>query len=156
VTIRTRRRRIFRAVALAAMLGAATWESAGQDSERAAPPQAPPLPFVYAGKLAIGASMIAVLTRQERSYFVRPGDTLEGTYRVEALDGQRIVLKHLPLGIEQTLLFTTSDAAASAARASGAQASGAPPAVRYQGTPGVVLAPPILDPALQDEEETKQ
>jgi hypothetical protein len=151
--VHAKRRWIFWAVALAATLGAVARESAGQPAVRS---EAPPVPFVYAGKLATGGSMIAVLTKQDRSYyFVRAGDTLEGTYRVEALDGQRVVLKHLALGIEQTLSFSAADAPASGAAASGAHASGAPPAVRYQGVPGVVLAPPILDPALQDE-ETKQ
>jgi len=69
------------------------------------PPQAPPLPFTYFGKLVDDEKTTVFLARLDRNYVVRLGDTLDGTYRVEKIEEDRLVLTYLPLGAEQTLPF---------------------------------------------------
>jgi hypothetical protein len=72
------------------------------------PPQAPPLPFTYLGKMVDGETATVFLARQDRNYVVRPGDTLDGTYRVESIEDDRIALTYLPLGTGQTLAFAAT------------------------------------------------
>ncbi len=69
------------------------------------PPQAPPLPFTYLGKMIDGEQTTVFLTRQDRNYVVRLGDTLDGSYRVAKIEDEGLVLTYLPLGAEQTLPF---------------------------------------------------
>jgi hypothetical protein len=70
------------------------------------PPQAPPLPFAYMGKLVEDATTTVFLSRQDRNYVVRAGDTIEGTYRVERIADDGLVVTYLPLKIQQTLPFS--------------------------------------------------
>jgi hypothetical protein len=115
------------------------------------PPQAPPVAFTYGGKLAKEGAIIAVLMRQDREHIVQAGDTLDGIYRIEAIDDERVVLKYLPLGTRQTLSFGAPGAPVSAKAASGALVSAiptsgapprdAPPTPRFVGIPAPVLAP---------------
>jgi hypothetical protein len=74
------------------------------------PPQAPPLPFTYLGKMVDGEKMTVFLARQDRNYVVRPGDTLDGSYRVEAIEESGLALTYLPLGTRQTLAFGATPA----------------------------------------------
>jgi len=69
------------------------------------PPQAPPLPFAYIGKLVEDATTTVFLARQDRNYVVRAGDTIDGTYRVERIADEALVVTYLPLKIQQTLPF---------------------------------------------------
>jgi hypothetical protein len=69
------------------------------------PPQAPPLPFAYLGKMVDEGTTTVFLVRQDRNYIVRLGDTLDGSYRVEKIADEGLVLTYLPLGAEQTLPF---------------------------------------------------
>lgn len=67
-------------------------------------PTAPPLPFVYMGKLAEeGEKMVILLTKQNRSYQVREGDVLDNTYRVDEVQPPVMTLTYLPLNIKQTI-----------------------------------------------------
>ena len=70
------------------------------------PPQAPPLPFAYLGKLVEDATTTVFLARQDRNYVVRAGDTIDGTYRVERIADDGLVVTYLPLKIQQTLPFS--------------------------------------------------
>lgn len=72
------------------------------------PPQAPPLPYAYMGKLIEQGNVVVFLTRGDRNFRVRVGDSFDGTYRVEAIEDERIVLSYVPLGIRQTLSFDAS------------------------------------------------
>jgi hypothetical protein len=67
------------------------------------PPQAPPLPFAYLGKLVEDATTTVFLARADRNYIVRAGDTIDGTYRVERIGEDALVVTYLPLKIQQTL-----------------------------------------------------
>ncbi len=67
-------------------------------------PSAPPLPFVYMGKLAEeGEKVVIVLTKQNRSYAVREGDVLDNVYRVDEVRAPVMILTYLPLNIKQTI-----------------------------------------------------
>ncbi len=77
-------------------------------------PEAPPLPFTYLGKLIDGETATVFLARQDRNYVVRPGDTLDGTYRVEKIEDDRLALTYLPLGTAQTLAFAAAPPAPTA------------------------------------------
>ncbi len=67
-------------------------------------PTAPPLPFVYMGKLAEeGEKVVILLTKQNRSYQVREGDVLDNTYRVDEVQPPVMTLTYIPLNIKQTI-----------------------------------------------------
>jgi len=69
------------------------------------PPSAPPLPFAYMGKLIEDGQLTVFLTKQERNYVVKAGDTIDGMYKVEALTPSMMTLVYLPLNIKQTLMI---------------------------------------------------
>ena len=85
-------------------------QGARSQSRRAAraAPQPPPLPYAYLGKLIQGDETVVFLTRQDRNYIVRSGETLEGRYRVEAIEEERLVVNYLPLNMRQTLTFKSA------------------------------------------------
>ena len=67
------------------------------------PPQAPPLPFMYMGKLAEGDSTTVFLSMGDRNLIVRPGDVIDNNYRVEEVTDAAVVLTYLPLTVQQSL-----------------------------------------------------
>lgn len=69
------------------------------------PPSAPPLPFAYMGKLIEDGQMTVFLTRQDRNYVVKTGDTIDGMYKVEEVNARIMTLTYLPLKIKQTLMI---------------------------------------------------
>jgi len=79
------------------------------------PPQAPPLPFTYLGKMVDGEETTVFLAASDRNYVARPGDTLDGRYRVEKIEEDGLALTYLPLGTKQVLPFAATPAPASAA-----------------------------------------
>jgi hypothetical protein len=67
-------------------------------------PVAPPLPFVYMGSYApIGAKPVYFLTQGDRVYDVHIGDTLDGTYTVDAFTNGQLVFTYKPLNQQQQL-----------------------------------------------------
>lgn len=66
-------------------------------------PLAPPLPFVYLGKKQEAGVWEAYLGRGEEVFIVREGMTLEGLYRVQAINPPHLTLIYLPLKQSQTL-----------------------------------------------------
>ena len=68
------------------------------------PPTAPPLPFSVMGSYARpGDSTVYFLTRGDRVFDVRVGDTIDHTYSVDGASGGQLQLTYLPLKIQQTL-----------------------------------------------------
>lgn len=67
------------------------------------PPSAPPLPFTYLGKSLQDGVWEIYLARGERTYLVRDGITIDGTYRVDAIRPPVLTLVYLPLGQAQQL-----------------------------------------------------
>jgi hypothetical protein len=92
---------------------ALSWQSVAQEEARknAPPPpppprpQAPPLPFTYMGKLIEDGRIAVFLTQGDRNHIVRQGDTIDGTYRVDAVTEERLSLTYLPLKQKQELAF---------------------------------------------------
>jgi hypothetical protein len=68
-------------------------------------PQAPPLPYRYNGSGVWQGKPIVFLQRGDKSFMVSAGDTLEGTYAVEALERDQLVLRYLPLSIRQVMPY---------------------------------------------------
>ena len=67
------------------------------------PPQAPPLPYTYVGKILEGNQVIVFLSKQDRNYVVKQGETVDGTYRVDDIKGGTMVFTYLPLDQQQIL-----------------------------------------------------
>ena len=86
-----------------------TWFTPPPPVKELAPaaPSAPLLPFTYMGKMQEGdkGPLTVYLVQGERAYNVKKGDVIDDTYRIESIDAERIVLKYLPLAINQTLSF---------------------------------------------------
>ncbi len=68
-----------------------------------APPSAPPLPFRYFGKWIDGDRTVVFLWNASEGHSVAAGDTVEGTYRIEAISDSSVDFVYLPLGSKQTL-----------------------------------------------------
>ena len=59
------------------------------------PPQAPPLPFSYLGKLAEGENTTVFLSFGDRNLVVRTGDVIDNNYRVDEVTDAAVVLTYL-------------------------------------------------------------
>ena len=70
---------------------------------RAEPPQAPPLPFRYAGRLTQGGKTEVFVVRGEELISVAAGQNIDAEYRVEELGPERIAFTYLPLKTRQSL-----------------------------------------------------
>jgi hypothetical protein len=67
-------------------------------------PTAPPLPYQYMGSYKPdGAAPVFFLTKGDRVYDIRIGDTLDSTYSVDAFNGTQLLLTYKPLNIQQQL-----------------------------------------------------
>lgn len=66
-------------------------------------PTAPPLPFIYMGKLTENGNMSVFLTRNDKPYVVHIGDVIEGVYRIDAIRSTLLEMTYLPLNQKQTL-----------------------------------------------------
>ena len=78
-----------------------SWEVA---PEEAAPSSmAPPLPFAYMGRVVEDGRETVFLTRQDRSYAVKAGETIDGVYRVEKIGPSSVTFNYLPLRQRQQL-----------------------------------------------------
>jgi hypothetical protein len=71
------------------------------------PPQAPPLPFTYMGRLSEDRDTTVFLTLGDRNLVVKPGDTIDNTYKVEEVGESAVVLTYLPMNQRQTLPIGT-------------------------------------------------
>jgi hypothetical protein len=67
------------------------------------PPQAPPLPFAYIGRLSEDRDTTVFLALGDRNLVVKPGDTIDNTYKLEEISDSAVVLTYLPLGQRQAL-----------------------------------------------------
>lgn len=107
-------------------------------------PVAPPLPFVYMGRMVEDGVTTVFLTRNDKSYVVKAGDVLDGQYRVAAINPSGVELVYIPLGTTQLL------ATAGAAQAAPAPLSARLPAPAAQSTDSAG-APTPDDAELQAE-----
>ncbi|MCU0870658.1 MAG: hypothetical protein MUF30_13880 [Burkholderiales bacterium] len=73
-----------------------------------APPQAPPLPFGYVGMLGDGDTTTVFLSRGEATLAATVGATVDGQYRIDAVDDRAVHLTYLPLDQRQSLSIVPS------------------------------------------------
>jgi hypothetical protein len=66
-------------------------------------PSAPPLPFVYMGRMTEEDRVSVFLVKDERAYIVAEGDVIEGTYKLEKIEPRQVTLLYMPLNMSQTL-----------------------------------------------------
>ena len=103
--------RVAGAAADAALFASHSWYTPPPPPPPAAPivvapaaPTAPPLPFAYMGSYQrAGGKQVYFLTRNDRIYDVSAGDTVDGIYTFEGLNGANLVFTYKPLKIRQTL-----------------------------------------------------
>jgi hypothetical protein len=72
------------------------------------PPSAPPLPFIYMGRLLSTEDVAVFLIHGERNLVVREGDTIDSFYRVERIAESTLTLTYLPLDQHQTMFIGAS------------------------------------------------
>jgi hypothetical protein len=105
----------------------------------AAPPPAearptpPALPYRVAGTLTHDGVKKVVLVRGERVLTVEEGDTLEGGYRVEAINNDEITLVYVPLDTRERLAVASAAAAATPAASASTGGSLYSPQLRWEG-----------------------
>ena len=69
-----------------------------------AKPVAPPLPFTYLGRyVESGGKPVYYLVKGDRAYDVRIGETLDGSYTLDAEDNGSLLFTYLPLKERQSL-----------------------------------------------------
>ena len=73
-----------------------------------APPAAPPLPYKFMGRLDDDGVEVVYLSKGDQSFIARNGETLDGTYKIVAMDSQHIEFEHVPTGDRQTLSIPAS------------------------------------------------
>ncbi len=67
-------------------------------------PTPPPLPFVFLGSYAAqGDPATYFLSRGDRIYDVKLGDSIDAEYSLDSLDGSNLVFTYLPLKAHQSL-----------------------------------------------------
>lgn len=66
-------------------------------------PSAPPLPFRYAGRIEDSRGEAVFLLDGSRVRMARPGELLDGRYRLERISARGIEFTFLPLNTKQTL-----------------------------------------------------
>ncbi|HWI97592.1 MAG TPA: hypothetical protein VNU96_01145 [Burkholderiales bacterium] len=82
---------------------AATVAHASAAAAAAQPPSAPPLPFVYAGRVTQDGKTEVYVTRNDELIAVAAGEKIDGEYRVDAITAASIRFTYLPLKTVQSL-----------------------------------------------------
>ncbi len=75
--------------------------------ERAVPttPTAPPFDYQYMGRVIDQSEQSLFFTRARRPYVIRPGETLDGNFLLESVNGKVAVFIYVPLSIRQTVVL---------------------------------------------------
>lgn len=64
---------------------------------------APPMPLSYMGSYEDGAKRLVLLLKGSQMYTVSEGDTIDNLYRIESIEGNKVDIVYLPLGITQII-----------------------------------------------------
>jgi len=67
------------------------------------PPSAPPLPYRFLGRMVDGQTVTVFLAKGDEALSAKIGDTLEGTWRLDAVGPTSISMTYLPLNLPQPL-----------------------------------------------------
>jgi hypothetical protein len=70
-------------------------------------PVAPPMPYRFAGRVMRGGQQELLLSKGDLVFPIRLGDTLDGAYRVESIEADRIELTYLPLGTKERIAVSS-------------------------------------------------
>jgi hypothetical protein len=95
--------------ALGELFGSRSWapHAAVVSRRQVAPvpekPTAPPVPYRIAGQIVAQDGMRVVLSKGDRVFEVRQGETLDEGFRVDAISPHSVTLTYVPLGISQEL-----------------------------------------------------
>lgn len=118
-------------------------------------PVAPPMPYRVAGQVVHDGPPRVVLARDDRVFFVREGDMLEGGYRVESIKSDAVILVYTPLDERQTLAVASAlqvpvvaPTASRGAKQVQAAGEGRPAQLRWEG-PARVAAGSEFEVALK-------
>jgi hypothetical protein len=123
-------------------------------AEAPAAPVAPPMPYRIAGKVVHDGPARVVLAREDRVYFVREGDILDGSYRVESIKTDGVTLVYTPLDLRQHVAAAASSLEVQSSPAAAGQsmpaqaADGRPAQLRWEG-PAQVQAGSEFEVALK-------
>ena len=101
-------------------------------AEVPAAPVAPPMPYRVAGRVQHEGPPRVVLARDDRVFFVREGDLLEGGYRVESISPEGVTLVYTPLELRERLAAAPSLEVPGAGATQGASAR---PVATAEGAP---------------------
>jgi len=90
-----------------------TWAPPAVAAAPAPPPapSVPPNPYSVAGSMIQEGVASVFLARGDRIFEAKPGLELDGGYRVESIASGHVVLVYVPLGVKQSLPFSSSFAA---------------------------------------------
>lgn len=67
------------------------------------------MPFAFVAKQFDNGHWIVFLARQERTYMVRAGETIEANYRVDKIAPPYMTMTYLPLNQVQTLAIGAAE-----------------------------------------------
>jgi hypothetical protein len=98
----------------------------------AAPPAPPPMPYRVAGRVSRGGESQVLLARGDAVLPVRVGDTLDGGYRVEAIEPERVTLLYVALDVRHNLPVVSTLGPSVASSVAGAKPEAAAPAARLR------------------------
>lgn len=113
-------------------------------------PVAPPLPFVYFGKMAEGEEPYAFLQKGKVVQVVKAGDELDKKYRVESITSNAVTFVYLPLNTVQVATLGTRGAARQRVEANAvteADGDAETPAVGKKQAPATSVPPNLGDSA---------
>lgn len=68
-------------------------------------PTAPPLPFTYIGKVIEEGKPTVFVSKQQKNYFLKGGEIIEGIYKVDKVESGQVVFIYLPLETEQVMII---------------------------------------------------
>jgi hypothetical protein len=74
----------------------------------ASAPVAPPMPYMFAGKLVNEGQLSVFLSKGDVVFPVVKGETIDGAYRVESIEENQITLTYLPLGKKESIPIVSS------------------------------------------------
>ena len=98
------------------LFGSQSWQPP-TSTVAAAPvkPIAPPMPYRFAGKLVQNGELQIFLSKGDTPIPIKPGEILDGIYRVESIGEDRVTLIYLPLGQRENVPVSSALPAATAA-----------------------------------------
>lgn len=62
-------------------------------------PQAPPTPYIYAGKLIEDGKLTVFLTDGTQNHTVQMGDVINANWRIQSINPPELMLEYIPLGV---------------------------------------------------------